>query len=309
MAHAPVDFMILGTPRSGTTLVQRLACELDGVRVPPETHFFRLFAPRLLRRRGFPLTGHALGEELRRFATLETSRGLDLDVTATAARLGGRADTVLELFGAIVRELAGEARVVGEKTPSHLRWWRQLTSGMPELRLVAVVRDPRAVVASYFDAWGPRPAAVLAERWALDQREVAAAWRALGDERCLVLRYEDVVRDPDAARQSLASLLGVPVRVGRTPGPLALAWETWKARASGPVTADGIDRWRSVLPGAIADEVAAVARREMEAYGYRAAERTAPVGARAQWLRYRYRCERALDGRRRALLVAGARFA
>lgn len=36
-------FLIVGTPRSGTTLVQRLASELPGVAIPPETHFFSLF--------------------------------------------------------------------------------------------------------------------------------------------------------------------------------------------------------------------------------------------------------------------------
>jgi len=42
------DFLIVGSARSGTTLVQRLACELPGVAMPPETHFFDIFLRRLL---------------------------------------------------------------------------------------------------------------------------------------------------------------------------------------------------------------------------------------------------------------------
>ena len=40
MTAADVSFLMVGTPRSGTTLLQRLACELPGVGMPPETHFF-----------------------------------------------------------------------------------------------------------------------------------------------------------------------------------------------------------------------------------------------------------------------------
>ena len=71
-----VRFLVVGSPRSGTTLVQRLACEIPGVRMPAETHFFSQFATGLLARRSFPLTGEALVDEIGRFASLDSSRGL-----------------------------------------------------------------------------------------------------------------------------------------------------------------------------------------------------------------------------------------
>src|SRR5687767_12835002 len=46
------DVFIGGTARSGTTLVQRLVCELDGVAVPPESHFLNGFLSIMLRRWG-----------------------------------------------------------------------------------------------------------------------------------------------------------------------------------------------------------------------------------------------------------------
>jgi len=48
-------FAIVGSPRSGTTLVQRLCCELEGVVVPYETHFFSAYLP--VCRPRFPLAG------------------------------------------------------------------------------------------------------------------------------------------------------------------------------------------------------------------------------------------------------------
>jgi hypothetical protein len=265
---ARVDFMIVGTPRSGTTLVQRMACELPGVRVPPETHFFRSFLPGLLRRRVLPLERADIVQELETFLALDTSRGLELEPEAVAERLEGRCATVSELFGALVRELAGAGRLYGEKTPSHLRWWALLTRWMPELRLVFVVRDPRAVVASYFAAWGHRPHAVVAERWAIDQQQVALAERSLDDAGYLVLRYEDVVLDPDASRRRLADFLGASCERAATSAPLSLPWETWKAGVEQPLRQDRADAWRATLPARVWKDVEAITGGEMVRFGY-----------------------------------------
>jgi hypothetical protein len=310
MHSGPPDFLIVGTPRSGTTLVQRLATELDGVAVPPETHFFRLFAPALLRRRDFPLEGDALVEELRAFSVLEDLRGIDLD-PVTAARRLGRVETVMELFGGIVRELAGDAALYGEKTPSHLRWWRELSGANPALRFVAVVRDPRAVVASYFEAWGERPHSVIAERWAIDHRSLIVAQRTLG-ERLLVLRYEEVVADPTAACQQLSRFLGRPpaARPDRRPErELHLPWETWKARSSGPVTKDRVGGWRQTLPNRTAREIETIAGAEMRRFGYAPEHGPIRLAPRDQLLRYRYRVDRYVEGLRRRRLARRPDFA
>lgn len=309
MAAGRVHFLVVGTPRSGTTLVQRLACELEGVCVPPETHFFRSFAAGLVERRTFPLREPALREELARFAALETCRDLPLDAEAIVAALAGRCRSALELFAAIVRQLAGEAAVVGEKTPSHLRWCPALTTADPALRLVGVVRDPRGVVDSYFGAWGRRPHAVVAERWRIDQAQLRRA-RAVLRERALVLRYEDVVHDPGAARAAIAGLLGVPAAAAReAPAGMVLPWETWKRQALGPIDAAVVDAWGERLTGSEAREIARVCGREMRRWGYDptpAATWRRPV---APWARRRYRRDRRQQDRAIGRLAATRGFA
>jgi Sulfotransferase family len=297
--------MIVGTPRSGTTLVQRLASELPGVRVPPETHFFRSFVPGLLKRRVLPLRRAEIVRELEAFLELDTSRGLELQPEAVADRLDGRCSTVTELFAALVRELAGDGRLYGEKTPSHLRWWPLLTRWMPELRLVFVVRDPRAVVASYFSAWGVRPHAVVAERWAIDQEQVALAERSLGDAGCLVLRYEDVVCDAEASRRRLAAFLGASCKSTAVAAPLSLPWETWKAGAAEPVRGDRTDAWRGTLPARVWNDIEAITGGEMVRFGYtpdRSGTHALDPARRAQ--RRRYRLDRIREHRAIEMLAA-----
>jgi hypothetical protein len=302
-------FMIVGTARSGTTLVQRLASELPGVVVPPETHFFSHFAPDLLRRATFPLARPELETELARYTAIKSCRGLGLDEAAVVERLGGRCESPFELFAAIVGVLAGEAEVVGEKTPEHLIWWRPLAQAFPGLSFVAVVRDPRGVVGSNLAVpFGMDSPAILAERWAADQRCLDAARDALGS-RMLLLRYETVVNDPTAARDAVARHLGVAadasVKVSKT---AYLSWETWKEGVDDEVTSSRIEAWRDELTERDADIVTALCRKGMERFGYpdgpgrvTSALVLARLRPGEQWRRGHYRASR----RRLERLVAG----
>jgi hypothetical protein len=271
-----VGFLIVGTPRSGTTLVQRLVSELRGVRIPPETHFFPMFGRDLVRRREFPLDRAVLEEEVQRYLDLKTSRGMDLSAIGVADALGGRCTSALELFVEIVCQLAGEGEVIGEKTPNHLLWWKPLTNALSQLRIIAVVRDPRAVVNSYAAApFGMDSPVALAESWVSDQRLVLEALNDLGKERCLVLRYEDVVQGPDTARDQLQSFLGRnPAitsdrdRAQPSRQQIFMEWETWKEAAVGPIVQDRIDGWRAELPARAASNVTAICRDTMSAFGY-----------------------------------------
>jgi len=275
-----VRFLVVGSPRSGTTLVQRLACEIPGVAMPPETHFFTRFAVGLLTRHRFPLSGPELTAVVATFAAADAAHGLDVDVEAVVADLGGACGGPLELFTALVRQLAGPADVLGEKTPGHLVWWRPLSQAAPWMRFVVVVRDPRAVVGSSLEmpwrsdptlpAWGDRMHLVFAALWSFFQGQVPLMQSRLGPDRCLVLRYEDVVVAPDATRARLAAFLGRPVGREPTPAPagIVLPWESWKAGALGPVGEDRVTAWHEQLAPDRAAEIAALCRTGMRRFGY-----------------------------------------
>lgn len=281
-----VAFLIFGTPRSGTTLVQRLVCELPGVRVPPETHFFKRYAPAVLGRRRFPLDALALREEIEIFGKLDTSQGLDVDPEAILEDLGGACGRLIDLFSAIVRHLAGHATVYGEKTPEHLFWWRPLSRALPTLKFIAVVRDPRGVVASNLQVgWNGRSYVELAERWLSDQRQVRKAIKALGRSRLMIVRYEDVVTDPDGARRKLAGFLAIPSegQVSSVHGSqIFLPREhAYKGQAVDRISSDRIEAWREALSKREAQDIAAICRPEMKTFGYSRPVSSVP----AAWLR------------------------
>jgi hypothetical protein len=248
--------------------------------MPPETHFFSDFASDLVSRRKFPLAGSALLEELDLLSTRDSSKGLGIDRDSVMDILGGVAASPFDLFEAMVRALAGPAPILGEKTPGHLLWWPAIARAAPWVRFVLVVRDPRAVTASSLSmpwtsnddlaGWGSRVHLPLAARWMFDQWTGARLSTTLGSKRCLVLRYEDVVADPDAARERIASLIGSSVGIPRQPVPseIVLPWEQWKQDALGTVRADRVSAWHETLGHRDALQVAAICRTGMGHFGY-----------------------------------------
>ncbi len=271
-----VKFLILGTARSGTTLVQRLCAELPDVWVPPETHFWDL-ADRGRHRFSFPLRARDRAGFVDWMLNELRDRPLDVDAGAIITDLRSRPVRIglWQVFDAMVAAMSPPVRVLGEKTPNHIAWWEHFATSRPELQFVAVVRDPRAVLRSHRTvSWGESDAWALAERWLAHQRSIRDCERLLGSGRCMVIRYEDLVADTAGHHERLASHLGVPFEPAEltadelTEHPLFPARESWKEGATDAVTTARVDTWRSSLSE---PDIAAIQRTcgaEMAAFGY-----------------------------------------
>src|SRR4051794_16233640 len=80
-------FLIVGTPRSGTTLLQRLVSELPGVRVPPETAFFPTFYDSDLRHTQLPLDRAGIIRCVMSYAAHPRMKGLEISAASVARHL------------------------------------------------------------------------------------------------------------------------------------------------------------------------------------------------------------------------------
>jgi hypothetical protein len=168
-----------------------------------------------------------------------------------------------------------------------------------DLRVLNVVRDPRAVAWSW-QRHVERPHATggAEEMWRIPAHRSAAQWSALqlemtaistlGGLRSARLRYEDFVTDPVAALAGATEALGVPlcasdlpvVEAGRTVlGPShGLSGNPSRFR-SGSVELRRDDRWAAQMPARDRAVVTALTLPLLKAYGYPATTgaTTAPV--------------------------------
>jgi hypothetical protein len=92
-----------------------------------------------------------------------------------------------------------------EKTPKHVRHLRFILNTAPDSRIVLICREPRDCVASLRRRYGRLGKAL--RRWLHDNGRVQR-WSA--HPRTFLLRYEDLVGDPQASLERLMPFLGVP---------------------------------------------------------------------------------------------------
>lgn len=266
---------IVGCPRSGTTLMQRMLDAHPDVAVAPETFFIRRF----WRRRADygDLERDAHFERLLRDITAMpefAEMGLDADAFAVAAREGPR--TYAAVFRLLLDRFAAKrgARVVGEKTPNHVLYLPTLHAFFPEARFIHVVRDVRAVVSSWQSVpWSSGRPWRDAEVWVeyVAAGRAAACW--LGEALCVV-HFEDLVRTPAAVLRRVSRRLGIaydPAMLAfheHTPRTVNVEREPWKEGVTQPLDPATAEQWRDRLTPHQVAQVEAVAGAEMAHWGY-----------------------------------------
>ena len=307
---APRIFFIVGYPRSGTTLLQRMVGAHRSAAVAPETSFMRRYWR--VRDRFAPLAdddafARLLGDVVSTPAF--ELMGLDPDAYSQAAWAAPR--TYPALFRLLLTEYAAlrGVPVVGEKTPKHLLYLADLDRFFPDARFLHIVRDPRAAVCSLQKLdWAQGDLRHNAAVWA---RELGVARRAAAryGARLLTVRYETVVESPTQVLRSVCRFLEVPfdpamlVYHQTAPTAVDVDREPWKRNALRPPDPAALDRWRVELSAADVAAVEAEAYSEMRRWGYtpetpgltsRAAQRTAARAVRRAGSAVRHRVRRAL---------------
>lgn len=206
LTEASVAF-IVGSPRSGTTWLQRLLAEHPAVYTGQESHLFDWFIGPMLRKWHRTIAmfdGHdpSRRDGIGLGAYLNTEEFRDL--------LRPLIHRTIEASG------VGIGEVFLEKTPGHSLFLPEIVEMLPESRLIHLVRDPRDVVASLLRAskswgktWAPSSAKEAAQEWSRHVSAVQRAKKKLGKKRFFEIRYEDLHRAPAEGLSRLVGFLGL----------------------------------------------------------------------------------------------------
>jgi len=140
----------------------------------------------------------------REFALARTADLIERAASGDAA--GGMRDFVRALFDEHCR-IDEKPRWVN-KTPAYVQMLPMLHALFPDMRFIHCVRDGRDVACSVLTRpWGPRTYEEAARWWS---RKVLAgrAWAARNPERCLEVRYEDLLAHPARTLQAMIDFAG-----------------------------------------------------------------------------------------------------
>lgn len=193
---------IIGTGRSGTTLLRLMLCAHPRIYIAHEASFYLFHA--LYGKRAAPR------EFLEYYFQTPWFRWLRLDPARVLAGLPDPLppDRLGEAFEAIMRQKAaqyGRARY-GDKTPSHSDHLRHLFADFPDARVIRMVRDPRGVALSLSRMpWASAGLWSNAHFCATERRQVAPF-----RDRILHVRLEDLLGEPRETMQRILDHIGEP---------------------------------------------------------------------------------------------------
>lgn len=207
---API--FVIGAPRSGTTLLRFMLASHSGIYIPPESDFI----PRLFLGRGrVRMSPHRAERNLRivlrsdRF--FRDWRADPLDPTAFVAALPEL--TPAAFLDALYRAYAAQygAARWGDKSPIYTHYVPLIAEIFPSAQFVHIIRDGRDAALSALTAYHDRfyvDAYFAARSWRSRVEVARLSGSALGGDRYVELRYEDLTTDPEGVLRPLCAFLG-----------------------------------------------------------------------------------------------------
>jgi hypothetical protein len=248
--------VVVGCPRSGTTLLQLMLHAHPRIAIPPENRFV---LPAYQRRREFgDLRDPANRRRLAQWIVTDRRTkffdfGLDPDqvveaVVAAPPTLGAALATVFRLYA----ERFGKPRW-GDKRPAYVTNLEVIQRLFPTAQIIHIVRDGRDCVASLKEmSWHRGGAYRAVSTWAQAMDNARRAARRLGPDSFYELRYERLVEDPERELAALCRYLGEefdpamvePSRVAPVAVP---ARKTHHDLTHQPVTAARVGGWTERL--------------------------------------------------------------
>jgi hypothetical protein len=265
---------IVGLDRTGKTTMRAFLSSHPNISIPAVgsnmwTYFYRQYGD-LARSDNFE---RCLNDMLR----YKHVRYLEPDVPRIRHEFAGGPRTYAHLFELFLRhhaERAGKERW-GAQTGLAERYARPMFGSYPGLKIVHMVRDPRDRYEASLARWpdGKGRAGGAAARFAYSTRLATANVRRFGTHRYRVVRFEDMISDPDATIRGVCDFLGeeyVPSMMAMPDAPDLRGKMGFETSGTGAVvlSTEYVGRYRERVPPAEIEFIEKACRATMRTYGY-----------------------------------------
>lgn len=153
-----------------------------------------------------------VADYLKELASHKRFQAWDLPIEAVAAEMNGDRISYRDAIDGTFRawsRAAGRERW-GDKTPRYIEHIPFIGRLFPDGKFIHLVRDGRNVALSYADVpFGPKTVAAAAQLWGERVSSGLKDGRALGDNRYIEIRYEDLVEDTEGEVADICDFLGI----------------------------------------------------------------------------------------------------
>ena len=267
-------FFIVGTGRSGTTLLRLILSGHSRLAIPPETWFIEPLVQQLPLHQPLSPTEAALAAEIMTSHYRWPDMGIAVaDFRSRVLALARpRLVDIIDLVYAEHLRRSGKPRF-GDKTPPYIHIVSELSELYPGAKFIHLVRDGRDVAMSMIDVrWNFR----CYQRdfvWTSRLRVREQYRHSAFADRILDVKYEDLVADPETTVKRICAFLGEEF----APAMLAFAERadavpererSIHGKLRRPVSRDDIGQWRAKLSAIECFIMEACMHRELRQWGY-----------------------------------------
>jgi hypothetical protein len=263
---------IIGSPRSGTSLLRLLLTSHSEIVIPPECGFIVWLHQKYSNWAARDAIDSSLRcqflDELfacKKFDTWALNR-MALDSLIIKQKPADYATLCALIYTAYSHQHSRSTTIWGDKNNFYIDFLPTLNEIYPEARFLHIVRDGRDVACSYREVMQNKSASPYAPKLKTDIESIAIEWSAnvlkvadslnrLSNPRKMTVHYEDMVQKPESVLSSICSWLSL------TYEPRMLAFHEinrrkqlepaltmdWKQRTMEPISADTVGRYRTLL--------------------------------------------------------------
>jgi len=270
-------FFIVGSGRSGTTLLRLILVGHSQIEIPPETWFILPLV------RELPIHELLTKGQVQRAIDIITNDYRWPDMGMTADALGERAHAlpsprIVDIINIVYRQHLSLARKprFGDKTPPYIEIVPQLRELYPGAKFIHLVRDGRDVAVSYIELKWHEKGYRCYERdfdWTRSLRFRESYRHTALNEHILDVKYEDLVCDPEPTIRRICNFIGESFE------PHMLEWNDRKERVpvremkihgklGQPLSAGATGRWRGKLSAFECFITESCLERDLRRWGY-----------------------------------------
>ncbi|MCW9014363.1 MAG: sulfotransferase [Gammaproteobacteria bacterium] len=231
MNNREIDFFVIGYPRSGTTMAASLLARNLDIYISPETHFFRNFLPN---------NANSKNKETMINAFINDKRLSDIGITPSDLdKYSPEKHKITWLLNTALGVKAGEHNksIIGEKTPAHMMYYKEIIKFYPNTKFVVIIRDGRDCIFSNIkEKWTFSNPIKHAAEWNLYMNRYNELRRNFPD-KVYTVRYEDILDNPEENVRKITEYVGATFdarQIEKDESKSVIPdWEkNWKAKAS-----------------------------------------------------------------------------
>jgi len=245
--------MIVGYPRSGTTLISENLSRHKDIAISPETHFFSYYFSdyhilSLRRRYQRFLLSHHLND-------LSISKDNLVRLFSDLSSLNKR-KLFLNLLDQHIKsneeQKPYQKLYIGEKSPDHLLSIREIIRLFPNVKIINMVRDPRDVYLSISKLkWSPHQVTVFSLRWKYFIRK-AMQYQREYPNNVLTVKFEKYISNNTKVHERVCKWLDLDIkRFSKCGKTTAFTFnslrEPWKGNAVLSINGANFNKWKDEL--------------------------------------------------------------